>query len=320
LIIGSRLNIRQVSYDWSNFARHAFKIQVDVDEAELRKPMVKPDMPVHCDAKLFLEELCVAMDEGDYEAAQHASWLAWCRQRVARYPGVLPRHRRTDRPLNPYHFLDVALRRLAADDVVVCANATPSVVVGQVAEIKQGQRVLCNSGSASMGYDLPAAIGAAVARGGKRVICLAGDGSIQMNIQELQTIVHYRWPIKIFVFNNNGYLSIRQTQTNFFGRMVGESPQSGVTFPDFVRVAQAYGIPGWRIESHDFAGDIDRMLGMPGPVLCEVVVDPEQVFEPKTSSKKLSDGRMVSAPLEDMWPFLERDELLSNLLIPAMEH
>jgi acetolactate synthase-1/2/3 large subunit len=320
LIIGSRLNIRQVSYDWSNFARHAFKIQVDVDEAELRKPMVKPDMPVHCDAKLFLEELDAAIDGSDYRVATHASWVAWCRQRLTRYPCVQPHHRRSDRPLNPYHFLDVTLQRLAADDVIVCANATPSIVVGQVAVVKEGQRILCNSGSASMGYDLPAAIGATVARGGKRVICLAGDGSIQMNIQELQTIAHYGWPIKIFVFNNNGYLSIRQTQTNFFGRMVGESPQSGVTFPDFVRVAEAYGIAALRIESQDFVGDVDRVLQSPGPVLCEVVVDPDQVFEPKTSSKKLPDGRMVSAPLEDMWPFLDREELLSNLLIPASEH
>ena len=157
-----------------------------------------------------------------------------------------------------------------------------------------------------MGYDLPAAIGAAVAGGGRRVICFAGDGSLQMNIQELQTVALHRWPIKIIVLNNGGYLSMRQTQRSFFGRLIGESPESGVSFPDFVLVAQAYGIPARRIESHDSLDEVDKALNSPGPALCEVVLDPEQAFEPKTSSKKLPDGRIVSAPLEDMWPFLDR--------------
>ena len=171
-----------------------------------------------------------------------------------------------------------------------------------------------------MGYDLPAAIGAAVAGGGSRVICFAGDGSLQMNIQELQTLALHRWPIKIIVLNNGGYVSMRQTQKSFFGRFIGESAESGVSFPDFVRVAQAYGIPAQRIESHDSLDEVDQALNSPGPALCEVVLDPEQAFEPKTSSKRLPDGRIVSAPLEDMWPFLEREELLNNLFIPAVEY
>ena len=170
-----------------------------------------------------------------------------------------------------------------------------------------------------MGHDLPAAIGAAVARGGRRVICLAGDGSIQMNIQELQTLVHHRLPVKVFVLNNNGYLSIRTTQSNFFGRLVGESAASGVSFPDTVKLGQAYGIPSWRIDRPEFADQIGQALESTGPALCEVMLDPAQVFEPKLSSKQLPDGRMVSAPLEDMFPFLDRDELLSNLLIPPQE-
>lgn len=317
LVIGSRLNIRQVSYHWPSFARHAYKIQVDADDTELNKPLVKPDMSVHCDARVFLEELDRQLNASNYDATRHAGWLAWCKQRVARYPIVLPHHCSTTGPINPYHFLDVLFRRLASDDVVVCGNGSACVITFQVAHIQKGQRLFTNSGDASMGYDLPAAIGAAVARDGKRVICLAGDGSIQLNIQELQTVMHHHLPLKIFVLNNDGYVSIRQTQSSFFGRFIGESPKSGVSFPDMVKVAQAYGIPAWRIESQDFVALVDQALDVPGPVLYEVVLDPNQQFEPKLSSRQLPDGRIVSAPLEDMYPFLERAELLSNLLIPA---
>lgn len=319
LVIGCRLNIRQVSYNWKMFARNAFKIQVDVDRAELEKPTVKPDMAVHCDARIFLEELDRQLSAASYNAAGHADWLKWCKERVARYPAVLPRHRNSEGPINPYHFIDELCRQLDADDVIVCGDGAACVVTFQVAHIKKGQRLYCNSGDASMGYDLPAAIGAAVARGGKRVICLAGDGSIQMNIQELQTVAHHQLPIKIFVLNNGGYLSIRSTQSNFFGRLVGEGPTSGVSFPDMVKLAQAYGLAATRISERDFIPAIREVLSRPGPVVCEAMLDPEQQFEPKLSSKSLPDGRIVSPPLEDMYPFLDREELQSNLLIPAVE-
>ncbi len=319
LVIGSRLNIRQVSYNWPAFARHAFKIQVDVDAAELNKPTVKPNMAVHCDARVFLEELNRQLDRSDYDRVQHKDWLAWCKERVARYPVVLPKHRVFNGWINPYHFMEVLFQHLADDDVVVTGNATACIVAFQTAFLRKGQRLFSNSGAASMGHDLPAAVGAAVARGGKRVICLAGDGSLQLNIQELQTVIHHRLPIKLFVLNNNGYLSIRLTQTNFFGNLVGESPSSGVSFPDIVKVATAYGLPAVRLDQADFAARLGEVLAMPGPVVCDVMLDAQQPFEPKTSSRQLPDGRMVSAPLEDMFPFLDRQELLSNLQIPPME-
>ena len=319
LVIGSRLNIRQVSYNWEKFARHAFKIQVDADPAELSKPTVKPDKAVCCDARLFIEEMIRQIDSADHDSNQHADWLAWCKERIARYPVVLPEHRSSDGLINPYHFIDTLFRKLADDDVVVCGNGTACVVSFQVAFIKKGQRVFSNSGAASMGHDIPAAVGAAVARQGERVICLAGDGSIQLNIQELQTVVHHRLPIKIFVLNNGGYISIRQTQSNFFGRLVGESPESGLSFPDMVRVAEAYGLRAFRIERSDFAGDIEAALNTPGPVPCEVMLDPSQPFEPKLKSRELPDGTIVSPALEDMFPFLDRDELLGNLKIPPVE-
>jgi acetolactate synthase I/II/III large subunit len=314
LVLGSRLCIRQVSYNWQAFARHAYKIQVDVDAAELDKPTVRPDLGVLCDLRVFLEEMHHTLEAAAYDATRHQSWLRWCKERVARYPVVLPRHREFRGGINPYHFIDTLFRSLADDDVVICGDATACIVTFQVAQIKGKQRLISNSGSASMGYDLPAAIGAAVARGGKRVICLAGDGSIQMNIQELQTIAHHRWPIKIFVLSNGGYLSIRSTQTNFFGRQVGAGPESGVSFPDMIRVANAYGIPPLRLNAPAFETQLKRVLEGDLPELVDVVLDRQQPFEPRLSSKQQPDGSIVTAPLEDMYPFLDPEELRSNLL------
>jgi acetolactate synthase-1/2/3 large subunit len=319
LVLGSRLNIRQVSYNWGSFARAAFKIQVDADPLELDKPTVRPDLAVLADLRSFLGEMLKAADASDVDPRAHAEWLAWCKRTWERYPVVQERQRSRDGAINPYEFVDRLIRRLADDDIVVCGNGTASVVPFQVAFVRRGQRFFANSGSASMGYDLPAAIGAAFAGGGRRVVCFAGDGSLQMNIQELQTVAHHQLPIKLMVLNNSGYLSIRSTQRNFFGRFVGESASSGVSFPDLVKVAEAYGLPAMRIDQADFEAAIGELLARPGPVVCEVVLDPEQEFEPRSRAKELPDGRIVSPPLEDMYPFLPREELLSNLFIPPAE-
>ena len=312
LVLGSRLGIRQVSYNWQSFARNAFVIQVDTDAAELAKPTVKPDMPVQCDLAFFLEELSGHLARTNVDHRVHSEWLKWCRERVGRYPGVLLQQRAATGILNPYHFCEYLTQQLSEDDVVVCGNGAAFIVMFQAGVVKKGQRWFFNSGCASMGYDLPAAVGAAFARPGKRVICMAGDGSIQLNIQELQTVVYHRLPVKIFVLNNNGYVSIRQSQQAFFGRRVGESPASGVSFPDMVKVAAAYGLPALRIERANMENGIARALAEPGPVLCDVVVDPQQGFEPRVSSRQLPDGRIVSPEIEDMFPFLSREELESN--------
>jgi acetolactate synthase-1/2/3 large subunit len=314
LVLGSRLNIRQVSYNWASFARRAFLMQVDVDAAELQKPTVRPDLAIHCDLKVFLREMLRQLPECGYRAGRHADWLAWCRERVARYPVVQPKHREAESPVNPYHFVERLFAMLADDDVVVCGNAAACIVPYQVASLQAGQRLISNSGAASMGHDLPAAIGAAIAREGRRVICLAGDGSIQLNIQELQTIVHHQLPVKIFVLDNGGYLSIRQTQSNFFGRLVGESPASGISFPDMAKIATAYGLPSVRVESTSDIAFIESLLAAPGPALCHVRLDPAQEFEPRLKSRQLADGRMVSPNLEDMYPFLPAEELAENLV------
>lgn len=330
LVLGCRLNIRQVGYEFPAFAHHGYRIVVDIDEAELAKPTIFPDLSVHADVGFFVEEL--ARVAGTESPASHDDWIAWCRERRSRYPIVLPAYRTVGSPVNPYVFVESLADHLEEGDLIVCANGSACVVTIQGFAFKPAQRLLVNSGTAGMGYDLPAAVGAAFARRASsaeapsspradahaRVVCLAGDGSIQMNIQELQTIVHHQLPIKIFVFNNAGYSSIRQTQDNLFaGRRVGEGPGSGVTFPDMVRVAEAYGISGVRVATHD---DLDAVitaaLGTPGPSLVDVVMDPAQAFVPKVIAEKLPDGRLVSKPLEDMFPFLSRDEFADNLIVP----
>jgi len=313
LVLGSRLNIRQVSYNWASFAPRAFKVQVDIDPAEFDKPLVRPDLGIQADLKVFLAELAAACDRERYQPKHH-SWLRWCRERVARYPVVQERQRTSGLPMNSYHFIEQLSELLSDDDVVICGDATACIVPFQVMKIRKGQRLISNSGSASMGYDLPAAIGAAVARNGGRVICLAGDGSIQLNIQELQTLKHHQLPVKIFVLNNGGYLSIRTTQSNFFGRLTGSDAGSGVSFPDYVKVACAYGIPSTRAERVADMHHVQAALDQPGPSLIEVMLDPKQEFEPRLKSKQLADGTIATPALEDMYPFLDPEELAANII------
>ena len=313
LILGSGLNIRQIGYAWKSFARAAYKIWVDVDAAELNKPTIKPDLPICADLRDFFKEMQIQLD--GWDSTHHSKWLAWCKERNEKYPALLPKHREFNGNINPYYFMDALFEKLGRDDIVITGNATACIVSFQAGKLKVGQRLFSNSGSASMGYDLPASVGAAVAGEGRKVICLAGDGSLQMNIQELQTVIHYQLPIKIFVLNNNGYLSIRTSQKGFFGETVGESPDSGVSFPDTIKLAKAYGYSTWRLDSADFLSGLSEVLSSPGPVVCEVILDSTQGFEPRQSSKQLPDGRIVSAPLEDMFPFLDRDELRQNMII-----
>lgn len=316
--VGSRNNIRQVSYGWSTFARCATKVIVDIDRAELEKPTVKPDLAICSDAAMFLDELDklgASIQHPDW-----SGWAKWCRERKVRYPAVLPEHRSAKGLANPYNFVDELTGQLGNDAIVVAGNGTACVVLFQAGRVKAGQRFFWNSGCASMGYDLPAAIGACFASNGRDVVCLAGDGSLQMNIQELQTVAHHRLPIKLFVLSNNGYISIRQTQDAFFnGRYAGCDAKSGVSFPDVTKLAYAYGIQSAVIDSNEnIPESIAKVLAMPGPVICDVRLTPDYRFEPKLSSEKKPDGRIISKPLEDMFPFLDREEFRNNMIIPEL--
>ncbi len=320
LVLGARLNIRQISYAWELFARHAYVAMVDVDWAELEKPTVAPALKVHADAGEVLRAL-LAEEVSPIDVAARASWVAWCRERRERYP-VVPESYWTSgkEGVNPYVFGAALFEQLDDTDVVVTGDATACITTFQSAQIKAGQRLFSDSGCAPMGFDLPAAVGAAVATRGKRVICIAGDGSIMMNLQELQTIKGHGMPVKIFLYNNRGYHSIRQTQQNFFpGNPVGYGPESGVTFPDYERIAYGFDVAFRRCGSHEQVRDsIAWALAQDGPTICEVMIDQTIPFTPKTSSKRLPDGRMVTAPLEDMAPFLPRDEFRSNMIVETM--
>lgn len=314
LVLGSRLNIRQISYNFSSFARHAEIIMVDIDAAELAKPTLKVDLPVHADLAAFIPALFSVATS--VSMPSKSDWLGWCLKRKAQYPVVLPEYWQNKESVNPYCFMSRLSEHLPENQIIVTGDGTACVVAFQAMQLKQGQRLYTNSGCASMGYDLPAAIGAAVASPGKSVICLAGDGSIMQNIQELATIAFNRYPIKIFLLNNNGYHSIRQTQQNFFGEpLVGVGPDSGLGFPEFSNIAAAFGLPYVRCKTHDEMDEtIKASLNHDGPMICEVMLDLNQQFSPKLSSRRLEDGRMVTSPLEDMSPFLSREELAENMI------
>lgn len=313
LVLGSRLNIRQVSYNWQAFAARARKVWVDIDPLELQKPSVKPDLPILADLADLLPVLAVHPYEGP--SAAQRDWLDWSRERKARYPVVEASYRSAPE-VNPYLFMQTLFEHLPEDQVTVTANGSACVIGFQTAKIRKGQRLWTNSGCASMGYDLPAAIGACMAADGRPVVCLAGDGSIMMNLQELQTIVGMSLAIKIFILNNSGYVSIFQTHRNFFnGREIGAGPTSGVSFPDFERLMAGFGLPYVKIDSHSAtAAGIAQVMATEGPCVCEVMLDPDQVFAPKLASRQLPDGRMESPSLEDMAPFLPREEFAQNMI------
>ena len=321
LVLGCRLNIRQISYNFAAFARAAKKIMVDIDVAEIGKPTLSIDMPIHADLATFLPVLLEELE--GYEApTAHNTYLDWALARRHRYNPVLPEYWDTKDVINPYCFTETLFEQLEPDEVIVMADATAAVVTVQAAKLKSGQRIYSNSGAASMGYDLPATIGAwhAMPEGSKRLICMAGDGSIMQNLQELQTIVGQKIPAKIFLYNNSGYHSIRQAQQAYLnGYSVGCGPDSGVTFPDFGKIAHAFGLHYVRTSDHaDMAEAIRVTLASDGPAICEVIIDKTQNFAPKVSSKRLEDGSMVTAPMEDLAPFLPRAELEDNMLIPLM--
>lgn len=310
LVLGCRLNIRQISYNYQSWAQNAYKMVVDIDKRELVKPTVKVDYPIWADLKDVLVEL--NKQTIDFK---HTEWLNWANGINKKYPAALPEYYKSE-ILNPYVFVKEFTSGLKEDDKIICGNGSACVIGFQAAVIKEHTRIFSNSGCAAMGYGFPAAIGACVEENGKRVICLDGDGSFQMNLQELQTVVYNKLNLKILYLNNNGYHSIRQTQTNLFkGQpLVGVCDGNGVSFPDMEKIAWAYGIPYKKVTMiEDIKSLLDEME-KDGPLFAEIVVDVAQNFAPKLSSKVLPDGKIVSPEIDDMFPFLERDEYESNKL------
>ncbi len=319
LVIGSRLNVRMIGYNFKSFARGAYKIMVDIDKEEMNKSTLSIDKKIHSDAKEFINEMICQL-KSNQTKFYIQNWIDKTKYWLKKYPVVLPEYWK-DKKVNPYCFIDTLSKYLNKNDIVAVSNATAAICTYQAIRFPQGLRILNNSGCAAMGYGLPAALGASIVNKKGRTICLEGDGSIQLNIQEFQTIVHNRLPLKIFVYNNKGYVSIRLTQNGLFeGRYVASSEDSGVSCPDFIKVAKAYGIHTEKITEHkNMDKIIKKVLSYEGPVFCEVMVSPEMKFSPKSASMQLKDGSFVSRPLEDMAPFLSREELKNNMFIPLWE-
>ncbi len=308
LSLGCRLNIRMIGYNRFDFARNAYKIIVDIDPAELQKPTIRPDMPVNADVKEILEAL---LEEEYQSQTQHEPWAAWCRDLVQTYPAVLDSyHSSGSELLNPYVFMEKLFAKCREDERIVCGNGSACVITFQACKIKQGQRMFTNSGCASMGYGLPAALGVAVSDNSRRVVCIDGDGSVMMNIQELATIAYNQLNVKLILLNNNGYHSIRQTQTNLFEPpFIGIDQESGIGFPDFEKLAEAFGLRYYCAHNEDECDKtLQEALNCEGPCICEAILDPKQNFAPKSSSKVMPDGTITSPSLDDMAPFLDREE------------
>ncbi|GHT42011.1 hypothetical protein AGMMS49965_12750 [Bacteroidia bacterium] len=311
-MLGCRLNIRQISYNYKDFAPNAYKIIIDIDKNELSKPTITADLPVWANLKDVVTDL-LSRDLTVCHSQEHEEWLAWAHAINVKYPAVLPSYYANKEVLNPYIFASEFFKGLKDDDVVACGNGSACVITFQAAIIKRHQRLFTNSGCAAMGYGFPAAIGCSIARKGKRVICMDGDGSFQMNLQELQTVVYNHLNIKIIYLNNSGYHSIRQTQTNIFQPpLVGVSDGNGLSFPSAVKIAVAYDIPYMKVSSVDDISKLHQFIEEDGPAFCEIIIDPNQNFEPKLSSKVLPDGRIISPPIDDMFPFLDREEYEAN--------
>lgn len=321
LAVGNRLSIRSVGYTWKTWARAAKVIMVDIDKAELKKPTLHIDMPIWADATDFLEKLNKGLEKHSTPLFCNKDWSATCQKWKEKYPVVLKRHLQQKGLANPYAAFDYISCTLPPDAVTVTSNGTCCVAGHQSWYIKEKSRFLNNNAVASMGYGLPASIGACIANNLKDTICLEGDGSIMMNLQELQTIVTNKLPIKIFLINNQGYHSIRQTQENLFKEHTkcGIGPESGdLSFPDFKKIAQAFGIPYYKAESNDdIKLAVDNTLCQKGFAMCEIFVSTKQIFEPKSATKRLEDGSLFSPPLEDLSPFLPPEELKQNMFIPV---
>jgi len=320
LAIGTRISIRQVGYNWKTWAREAKVIMVDIDRAEMKKHTIHVDMPIWADAKDFLGKLT---DAAQAPVNDSPEWISTCQRWKRDYPAVLPRHwEENGSTANVYAFIRYLSSRLPENSLTAVSNGACCVVGNQAYVIQKGSRMANNSAIASMGYGLPAAIGTCIAGGRRNTICLEGDGSIMMNLQELQTILTNNLPIKIFMINNDGYHSIRLTQTNLFNKnFVGIGPQSGdLSFPDYKKLAEAFGYRYFSAHSNAQMKEVvDEVLGLDGPVFTEIFTDTVQVWEPKSSTKRLEDGTLVSPPLEDLAPFLPREELKEQMFIPMME-
>jgi len=319
LAIGTRLAIPQVGYDLTEFARAAQVVVVDIDPLEAKKHGTRIELPIVADAKVFIQTLLKTAEAERFpaERAGGQEWYAQCRKYQEKFPWIGPEHEDQEGYINSYPFMAKLNQYFKPDQVVVTDMGTALLSGHQVLKFKKGQRLMTSTGLGEMGYGLPAAIGASFARDQGEVLCLNCDGGMMLNLQELQTIAHHQLPIKIIIFNNDGYLMIKHTQKSLFeGRYSGTDKKSGVTCPDFSKLAQAFDFPSYQIRTWD---DMKRVMPLvqehTGPVICEVFTHPEQLFVPKLGLAPQKDGTILSPPLEDLLPFISREDLREAMII-----
>jgi len=313
--IGCHLSVALTGFEYELFAREAELVVIDIDSQEHQKNTVKIGQFIHADVTEFFAKFSAVKPVDDW-----AVWGETCRKWRGQWPVCLPAYAKEER-INKYLFIEKLKDHLKADSVVVSDAGSSYYVTSQALKIRDRQRYVTSGAQADMGFTLPAAIGVSVARNGGEVVGITGDGSLQMNIQELQTLVHHQYPVKLVVWNNNGYLSIRATQRKFFaGRELGTDEESGVSFPSTEKIAAAYGIAFDRVSQAEHLDNaLEKMMAATGPMILEVMCPQDQEIIPTASSKRMPDGRMVSKPLEDMYPFLERDEFLANMIVKPLD-
>lgn len=313
LSIGASLNVASTGFDYNHFGFGAKKIMVNIDSKEIETKKIKIDLPVVCDAKEFIRELLSQLKTTKY--SPNKNWLDVCNYWKKKYPSITKEYYENKKYVNSYAFFDQLSDLLEPTDVLTTGIALDATGLYQTFKVKKGQRAFVNKNFGQMGWSLPAAVGANVGNNRKRTICVTGDGSFMVNVHELETIKHYKLPIKIFVFNNGGYESIRYTQENLFkGRLVASNEATGVSNPDFELLANAHSLPYVKINNNnEIVKKIKQVLKITGPVLCEVNIDYKQKRMPKAASFKLPDGKIESKPLEDMWPFLPKEEIKKNM-------
>jgi acetolactate synthase-1/2/3 large subunit len=293
LTLGSRLYVRQTGYNFKGFAAQAYKAYVDIDEAELNKPTLFPDIKICADAKKFINTLL----EKELPVTD-TTWLQQCKEKN-KAPKVLPRHRNKIDTVSNYFFIESLSKILPKDYHIVTSDGSANVVTMQVMDLTHDQRLITNTGCAPMGYGLPAALGAAT---NHKIVCLEGDGSLHLNVHELQTMKHYNLPIKLILINNDGYLSIKISQKAFFkGRFVASEKSSGVTFPCFKKIFEAYELPYFSIKNHNEINDtLINFFNIEGPAVCEVFTDPEEYHEPKVVAALDENGKFIPGELKNI--------------------
>lgn len=318
LVLGSRLSVSSIGHQYEFFGRESKKVVVDIDPEEHKKNTIKIDQYINSDVKCFINKL---LNIKTVKVNTYNEWSDRCIEWKTRYPVCLPEHENDKYGINLYYFVDQLSKKMPSDAVIVTDSGSTSYVVPQAIKLKKDQFYITSSAQGEMGYALPGAIGVSFARDIGEVICVTGDGSFQMNIQELQTIVHNRLPIKIFIWNNNGYLSIRATQEKFFqSRYIGSNLNSGVSFPSLKKIAKAYGIKYIRVDkSKDLDKVFKKVFSLNEPVICDVICDEKQLIAPTVSSYLKEDGSLVSMPIEDMYPFLPRKEFLENMIVSPLK-